>query len=50
VAAAHAAGMTVVAVATTFSDEQFNAHVPAPHAVVLDYEAFLSGPGQWLKA
>ncbi|HTV01430.1 MAG TPA: HAD family phosphatase [Luteitalea sp.] len=49
VAAAHAAGMTVVAVATTFSDEQFNAHIPAPHAVVADYEAFLDGAGRWLR-
>ena len=49
VAAAHAAGMRVVAVATTFSDEQFHAHIPAPHAVVPDYEAFLDGPGQWLR-
>jgi HAD superfamily hydrolase (TIGR01509 family) len=48
VAAASAAGMAVVAVATTFSLEQFNAHAPAPLAVVPDYEAFLDGPGQWL--
>ena len=48
VAAAHAAGMVVVAVATTFSAAQFNAHVPAPHAIVPDYEAFLGGPGRWL--
>lgn len=49
VAAANAAGMVVVAVATTFSEAQFNAHIPAPHAVVSDYEAFLDGPGQWLR-
>ena len=50
VAAAIAAGMTCVGVATTFSIEQFNAHVPAPQAVVPDYEAFLAGPGRWLMA
>jgi beta-phosphoglucomutase len=48
VAAAIAAGMTCVAVATTFSTEQFNAHDPAPHAVVADYDAFLAGPARWL--
>jgi beta-phosphoglucomutase len=48
VAAAIAAGMTCVGVATTFSAEQFNAHPPAPHAITPDYEAFLAGPGQWL--
>lgn len=49
VAAAVAAGMTTVGVATTFSVEQFAAHIPAPHAVVTDYEAFLEGPGRWLR-
>lgn len=48
VAAAIAAGMTCVGVATTFSAEQFNAQIPAPHAVLPDYEAFLEGPGRWL--
>jgi beta-phosphoglucomutase len=48
VAAAVGAGMTCVAVATTFSEEQFEAHIPAPHATVPDYEAFLAGPGRWL--
>jgi beta-phosphoglucomutase len=48
VAAAIAAGMTCVGVATTFSAEQFNAHIPAPHAVLPDYESFLAGPGRWL--
>ncbi|AMY11260.1 Phosphorylated carbohydrates phosphatase [Luteitalea pratensis] len=48
VAAAVAAGMTCVGVATTFTAEQFNAHIPAPHAVLPDYEAFLAGPGRWL--
>ena len=49
VAAAVAAGMTVVGIATTFSEAQFNAHIPAPHAVFPDYEAFLAGPGRWLS-
>jgi HAD superfamily hydrolase (TIGR01509 family) len=48
VAAAVGAGMTCVAVATTFSEAQFEAHIPAPHATVSDYEAFLAGPGRWL--
>ena len=48
VAAAVAAGMTVIGVATTFSEAQFESHVPAPHAVVSDYEAFLGGAGRWL--
>ena len=48
VAAAVAAGMICVGVATTFSAEQFNAHIPSPHAVLPDYEAFLQGPGRWL--
>ena len=48
VAAAVGAGMTCIAVATTFSMEQFEAHIPAPHATVPDYDAFLSGPGRWL--
>lgn len=48
VAAAIGAGMPCIGVATTFSLEQFHAHIPAPHAVVADYEAFLDGPGRWL--
>jgi beta-phosphoglucomutase len=48
VAAAIGAGMVCVGVATTFSLEQFHAQIPAPHAVVADYEAFLDGPGRWL--
>jgi len=49
VAAAIGAGMTCVGVATTFSTEEFHAQIPAPHAVVTDYEAFLAGPGRWLR-
>jgi beta-phosphoglucomutase len=48
VAAAVGAGMVCVGVATTFSAEQFQAQIPAPHAIVTDYEAFLDGPGRWL--
>ncbi len=49
VAAAIGAGMVCVGIATTFSLEQFHSHIPAPHAVVPDYEAFLAGPGRWLR-
>jgi beta-phosphoglucomutase len=48
VAAAVAAGMTCIGIATTFSAEQFDAQIPAPHAVLADYEAFLDGQGRWL--
>lgn len=48
VAAAIAAGMMCVGVTTTFSAEQFRAHIPEPHLVVSDYEGFLDGPGRWL--
>jgi HAD superfamily hydrolase (TIGR01509 family) len=49
VAAAVAAGMTCVAVTTTFSAEQFAGHIPEPHGTVPHYEAFLKGPGRWLR-
>lgn len=49
VAAAMAAGMTCIGVATTFSIEQFASHIPAPHAVVADYDTFLQGVGAWLR-
>ena len=48
VAAAIGAGMTCVGITTTFTEDQFNAHIPAPHAALPDYEAFLDGPGHWL--
>jgi HAD superfamily hydrolase (TIGR01509 family) len=48
VAAARAAGMTCVALATTFSPEVLSALDPPPHAVVRDFDDFLEGPGRGL--
>jgi HAD superfamily hydrolase (TIGR01509 family) len=45
VTAARAAGMACVALTTTFSREALAALDPPPHAVVADFEEFLSGPG-----
>jgi len=50
VAAAMAAGMSCIGLTTTFSTEQFAAQIPAPHQTYPDYEAFLTGAGQWLQA
>jgi beta-phosphoglucomutase len=50
VSAAHAAGMTCVALATTFSREALRALDPPPHAVVADFDEYLSGPGAALGA
>lgn len=47
--AARAAGMTCVAVTTSFSVADFEAHDAAPDAAVPDFEAFLAGPGSWLE-
>jgi len=44
VAAACAAGMTCVAVTTSFSREAFLASASPPHHIVPDFEAFLTGP------
>jgi HAD superfamily hydrolase (TIGR01509 family) len=49
VEAAVRAGMRVVAVSSTFTEEQFLASTPAPHAVVRDYVHFLEGMGSWLR-
>jgi len=49
VEAAVRAGMRVVAVSSTFTEEQFLSHAPAPHAVVRDYLHFLDGLGNWLR-
>lgn len=46
--AARAAGMTCVAVTTTFSAEAFRSHGASPDAAVADFEAYLAGPGCWL--
>ena len=48
VEAAVRAGMRCVAVASTFTPEQFASHDPPPEAVVSDYLHFLAGPGRWL--
>ena len=45
VAAARAAGMTCVALATTFSREALASLDPPPHSVVADFDEYLSGPG-----
>lgn len=49
VAAACAAGMACVAVTTGFSSDVLASHQPPPDAIVRDYEAFLDGPGAWLR-
>jgi beta-phosphoglucomutase len=48
--AARAAGMTCVAVTTSFSAEAFAAHGAPPDEAVADFEAYLAGPGRWLSA
>jgi len=48
--AARAAGMTCVAVTTSFSLAEFESHDARPDAAVADFEAFLAGPGAWLEA
>ena len=50
VEAARAAGMTCVALTTSFPADLFLAHPVAPHAVVRDYTEFLAGPGRDLFA
>jgi HAD superfamily hydrolase (TIGR01509 family) len=48
VLAARAAGMTCVAVTTSFSAGTFAAHGAPPDFEVPDFDAFLAGPGAWL--
>jgi HAD superfamily hydrolase (TIGR01509 family) len=48
VLSARAAGMTCVAVTTTFPAGTFAAHGAAPDIEVADFDAFLDGPGAWL--
>jgi beta-phosphoglucomutase len=48
VLAAHAAGMSCVAVTTSFPAGTFAAHGAPPEAEVPDFEAFLAGAGAWL--
>ena len=46
--AARAAGMTCVALTTSFPGGTFAAHGAAPDIEVADFEAYLGGPGAWL--
>jgi len=48
VKAARAAGMTCVAVTTSFAAEDFTEHGAAPDAAVANFEEYLEGPGRWL--
>jgi HAD superfamily hydrolase (TIGR01509 family) len=48
VAAARAAGMTCVAITTSFSAEAFQTAGVVPDALVADFDAFLAGPGRRL--
>jgi HAD superfamily hydrolase (TIGR01509 family) len=48
--AARAAGMTCVAVTTSFSVADFETHGAVPDAAVSDFEGFLAGPGAWLAS
>ena len=45
---ARRAGMTCVALTTSFPAAVFTAHASAPHHVVRDYAEFLAGPGRLL--
>ena len=44
--AARRAGMTCVALTTSFAREIFTAHPVAPHHVVRDFAEYLAGPGR----
>ncbi len=48
IVAARAAGMTCIAVTTTFSALDLAAHHAAPDLAVRDYDAYLEGPGTWV--
>ena len=50
VVAARAAGMACIALTTSFSAADFEVHGARADAVVVDFEAFLAGPGAWLEA
>jgi len=49
VAAARAAGMTCVALTTSFSREDLASLQPPPHSVVADFDEYLEGPGAALS-
>jgi beta-phosphoglucomutase len=46
--AARAAGMTCVAILTSFTEQEFVAHDAPVDAAVADFDVFLAGPGAWL--
>jgi HAD superfamily hydrolase (TIGR01509 family) len=48
VAAARGAGMTCVAITSTFTADELSRNDPPPHGVVNDYLEFVRGPGSWL--
>jgi HAD superfamily hydrolase (TIGR01509 family) len=48
VEAAISAGMSCVAVTTTFDAGMLQAHAVPPTAIVRDFDDFLAGPGRWL--
>jgi len=50
VAAAKAAGMTCVALATSFHAAHWEEASPAPDLVVHDFEEFLARAGRWLTS
>lgn len=48
--AARAAGMSCVALTTSFTPADFETHDAVPDAAVADFDAFLDGPGAWLES
>jgi beta-phosphoglucomutase len=48
--AARAAGMACVALTTSFTMADFEAHDAAPDVALPDFAAFLAGPGAWLES
>ena len=50
VLAARAAGMTCVAVTTTFAAAVFEAHGARPDLAVANFDEYLAGAGTWLLA
>lgn len=48
ITAAHAAGMRVAALTTSFSEAGLRALAQPPDIICRDFEAFLDGPGAWL--
>ena len=50
ITAVKAAGMTAVAITTSFSSDVFRSHEPRPDLIVADFEEFVDGPGGRLIA